>query len=175
MHKATWVSPNHTTENQIDHLCISRKFRRTLQDLRVMRGADASPDHHLLVGTLQLKVKQSVRPMVVRVKDINLLNDPCIAQQFFHENQEEKPSPLRYEGPWRPNRRELRKLKTVWTNTSEEVLGRKKQQNKACISNHSISKISQKRSKKENLNKARTRLQKERAHAEYTEANRDVT
>ena len=31
-----------------------------------------------------------------------------------------------------------------------------------------------KRSKKENLNRARTRLQKERAHAEYTEANKDV-
>ena len=26
--RATWVSPNYTTENQIDHLCISRKFRR---------------------------------------------------------------------------------------------------------------------------------------------------
>ena len=31
-----------------------------------------------------------------------------------------------------------------------------------------------KRSKKENINRARTRLQKERAHAEYTEANKDV-
>ena len=25
--KATWISPNHVTENQIDHICISRKFR----------------------------------------------------------------------------------------------------------------------------------------------------
>ena len=63
------------------------------------------------------------------------------------------------------------KLRRGWTNTSEEVLGRKKQQNKAWISNHTISKISQKRSKKENLNRAHTRLQKERAHAEYTETN----
>ena len=83
MHKATWVSPNHTTENQIDHLCISRKLRRTLLDVRVMRGAYASPDHRFLVGKLQLKLKRSVRPMANRVKyDIDLLNDPCIAQQF---------------------------------------------------------------------------------------------
>ena len=35
-------------------------------------------------------------------------------------------------------------------------------------------KIALKRKKKENLNKARTRLQKVRAHAEYVEANKDV-
>ena len=52
VHKATWVSPNYRTENQIDHLCISRKFRRTLLDVRVMRGADASSDHHLLASKL---------------------------------------------------------------------------------------------------------------------------
>ena len=39
IHKATWVSPSDTAENQINHLCISRKFRRTLLD---MRGTDTS-------------------------------------------------------------------------------------------------------------------------------------
>ena len=42
------------------------------------------------------------------------------------------------------------------------------------ISKHTISKVILKRSKKENLNRARARLQKERAHAQYTEANKDV-
>nr|KAG5706894.1 hypothetical protein BaRGS_021400 [Batillaria attramentaria] len=48
IHKATWRSPDHVTENQIDHICISRKFRRSWRDVRVMRGADVSSDHHLL-------------------------------------------------------------------------------------------------------------------------------
>ena len=79
IHKATWVSPNYTAENQIDHLCVSRNFRRTL----LMRGADASSDHHLLVGKLQLKLKRSGRYMASRVKyNINSLKDPFIAQQF---------------------------------------------------------------------------------------------
>ena len=61
IHKATWVSPNYTVENQIDHFCITRKFRRTLLDVRVTRGADASSDHHHLVGKVQLKLKRSGR------------------------------------------------------------------------------------------------------------------
>ena len=74
---------NYTAKNQIDHLCISRKFRRTLLDVRVVRGADASSDHHLLVGNLQLKLKQLGRYVASRVKyDINSLKDPFIAQQF---------------------------------------------------------------------------------------------
>ena len=42
IHKATWVSPDHVTENQIDHICIGKTFRRSLQDVRVKRGADAA-------------------------------------------------------------------------------------------------------------------------------------
>ncbi|CAH2246331.1 Hypothetical predicted protein [Pelobates cultripes] len=30
IHKNTWVSPDSVTENQIDHICISKKFRRSL-------------------------------------------------------------------------------------------------------------------------------------------------
>ncbi|XP_068731553.1 craniofacial development protein 2-like [Montipora capricornis] len=52
IHKATWVSPDHVTENQIDHFCITKKFRRSLKDVRVRRGADAASDHHLLTARL---------------------------------------------------------------------------------------------------------------------------
>jgi exonuclease III len=55
-HQATWTSPDMNTENQIDHICITRKFRRSLQDVRVRRGADAATDHHLVVAKLKLKL-----------------------------------------------------------------------------------------------------------------------
>ena len=66
------------------------------------------------------------------------------------------------------------KLKKVWKETSEETLGRRKQQNTAWMSCYTISKITLKRKKNEILKKARTRSQKVRAHAEYAEANKDV-
>lgn len=36
-HLATLVSPDKRTKNQIDHICIARRFRRSLQDVRVKR------------------------------------------------------------------------------------------------------------------------------------------
>ena len=56
-HKTTWVSPDGKTENQIDHLTIGRKWRRSLLDVRVRRGADAASDHHLVVAMLRTKLK----------------------------------------------------------------------------------------------------------------------
>ncbi|VDP24582.1 unnamed protein product [Schistosoma margrebowiei] len=38
IHKATWISPDHTTENQIDHICINKKFRRTMEDTSTSEG-----------------------------------------------------------------------------------------------------------------------------------------
>jgi len=58
IHKATWRSPDHRTENQIDHSCISRKFRRSWRDVRVRRGADVSSDHHLVVTAVRLRLKK---------------------------------------------------------------------------------------------------------------------
>ena len=33
--KATWISPDGVTENQIDHTLISQRWRTSLQDVRV--------------------------------------------------------------------------------------------------------------------------------------------
>ncbi|VDO90817.1 unnamed protein product [Schistosoma margrebowiei] len=58
MHKATWISPDHTTANQIDHICTNKKFRRTIEDVRTRREADIASDHHLVIANLKLKLKK---------------------------------------------------------------------------------------------------------------------
>ena len=57
IHEAMWLSPDQSTANQIDHFCISEKFRRSFQDVRVKRGADVASDHHLVIANLKLKLK----------------------------------------------------------------------------------------------------------------------
>ncbi|KAK3088276.1 hypothetical protein FSP39_016944 [Pinctada imbricata] len=54
IHKATWISPDHVTENQIDHICICKKFRRSLLDVRVKRGADVASDHQLVTAKMRI-------------------------------------------------------------------------------------------------------------------------
>ena len=38
--KITWCSPNGRDRNQIDHLLINGKWRRSLRDVKARRGAD---------------------------------------------------------------------------------------------------------------------------------------
>ncbi|VDP56290.1 unnamed protein product [Schistosoma margrebowiei] len=59
IHKATCISPDHTTENQIDRICINKKLRRTMEEVRTRRGADIASDHHLVVSNSKLKLNMN--------------------------------------------------------------------------------------------------------------------
>ncbi|VDP02853.1 unnamed protein product [Schistosoma mattheei] len=50
IHKAIWVSPDHTTENQTDHICINKILRSTIEDVGTRKRADIASDHHLPGG-----------------------------------------------------------------------------------------------------------------------------
>ena len=47
MHKATWISLNRRTKNQIDHRLINKRFRNSVKDTRVYRSADIRSDQRL--------------------------------------------------------------------------------------------------------------------------------
>ena len=51
VHKLTWVSPGGRDKNQIDHIAINGKWKRSLQDVRARRGADIGSDHHLVTAS----------------------------------------------------------------------------------------------------------------------------
>ena len=77
--KLTWISPNGRDKNQIDHIIINGKWRRSLQDVCVMRGADVASDHHLIVANIKLKLKKSSTHVNVKRKfDVGKLQDPKI-------------------------------------------------------------------------------------------------
>ena len=59
VHKATWVFPDLITKNQIDHVCIAKKFRRSLKDVQSKRGADVTSDHHLVGAKLKRKLRRN--------------------------------------------------------------------------------------------------------------------
>ncbi|XP_043064099.1 uncharacterized protein LOC122320089 [Drosophila ficusphila] len=59
IHKYTWTSPSGNTRNQIDHICISRKWRKSLLDVRNKRGASIDSDHELIIGELSIKLDRN--------------------------------------------------------------------------------------------------------------------
>ena len=176
IHKATWRSPNHVTENQIDHICISRKFRRSWQDVRVMRGADVSSDHHLLMTTVKLRLKRFTTANSTRTKyNVGLLRDKD-TQAAFQISLSNRFQPLQelIEDNETDIETQWEHCKKLWQDTCEEVLGKKKTQHKEWISADTIHKMETRRERKTVLNNSRTRAAKARAQEEYTAVDREV-
>ena len=137
IHTATWKSPDHITLNQIDHICISKKFRRSLLDVKVQRGADVNSDHFLLSSSVKLKLKQQQATRNPRIKyDISALQDQDRLNTFNLnlQNRFEALTPSEddtVEDSWD-------EIKTVFNEVSKETLGFKKNEQQPWISQNTI-------------------------------------
>jgi hypothetical protein len=69
-YKVTWVSPDkdNQVENQIDHICISWNWSKSLLDVCNNRGADIGSDHHMIMGILRIKAQEVTRKTTNRKK-----------------------------------------------------------------------------------------------------------
>ncbi|VDP42803.1 unnamed protein product [Schistosoma margrebowiei] len=177
IHKTTWTSPDHTTQNQIDHICINKTFRRTIEDVRTKRGADIASDHHLLVAKMKLKLKKhwtmgrtiSQKFNTAFLQDTNKLNKFKIVLnnkfQAFHDLLNGEGTTV--ESNWKG-------MKEAIISTCHEVLGHKKHHHKEWITVDTLDKIQERRNKKAAINTSRTRAEKAKAQAEYTVVNKQV-
>ena len=174
IHKATWLSPDGRTENQIDHFCISCKFRRSLKDVRVMRGADVASDHHLLLATIKLKLKnhrQQNKTSRVRFQ-VNLLEDSKTKKQFelSLKNRYEVLQDLEdtdIDHHWN-------KVKEIFEKTCNDELGPSTHRNKDWITTETLEKVQERREIKALVNNSKTRTEKLSAQQKYGVKNREV-
>ncbi|VDP28381.1 unnamed protein product [Schistosoma mattheei] len=174
IHKTTWTSPDRTTQNQIDHICINKKFRRTMEDVRTKRGADLASDHHLLVAKMKLKLKKhwttgqtmSKKFNIAFLRDTDKLNKFKIVLsnkfQTFHDL---------FNGEGTTMERNWKGIKEAIASTCHEVLGHKTHHHKECITVDTLDKIQERKNREAAIN---TTAEKAKAQAEYTEVNKQV-
>ena len=83
IHKGTWRSADSSSVNQIDHICISRRWISALQDVWVYRGADVATDHYLLVAKLKMKLKcRSKKGIASQTFDVTKLRQSDVRTAF---------------------------------------------------------------------------------------------
>ena len=175
IHKTTWMSPDCTTQNQIDHICINKKFRRSLLDTRAKRGADVGSDHHLLCSKIKMKLmsnwtikgnKNRFNTNTLKEQSTQDLFKITLSNKFqiLSEPQSEEMSAETY---WN-------EAKCILTSTCENVLGKRTQQHKQWITQDSINKINERKRLKHTLVNCKTRNSKANALTNYNEKAKEV-
>ncbi|VDP60244.1 unnamed protein product [Schistosoma mattheei] len=177
IHKSTWISPEHTTENQIDHICINKKFQRTMEGVRSRRGADIASDHHLVVAKLKLNLEKNwiTGQIALQRFNITFLRDTEKLTEFkmalnnkFQTLQDIlKEEETNMEDNWKG-------IKEALTSTCQEVLGLKKHHHKEWFSIETLGKIQGRKNEKKAINNNRIRAKKVQAQSEYIEPNKQV-
>ncbi|VDP85854.1 unnamed protein product [Schistosoma mattheei] len=90
----------------------------------------------------------------------------CVTFQALHDLLKEEETTMK--DNWK-------EIKEALTSTCQEILGCKKHHHKEWISIETLDKIKERKNKKTAFNNSRTRAEKVKAHAEYTEANKQVS
>ena len=109
------------TQNQIDHMMIRKEWRRSVEDTRVYRGADAASDHYLLIMKIKLKLHRNPNRVKTNARfDTQKLENEMFKSKFNVELRN-RFAVLEVEENIKEDCIQMEK---VYTETAEKVLGR---------------------------------------------------
>ena len=84
IHKATWLSPDQRTRNQIDHVLIDGRHSSSILDVLTIRGANMDSDHFLVAAKVRTRITSTKKsPASNRRKfAIDKLQSPQTSEAF---------------------------------------------------------------------------------------------
>ena len=173
IHKLTWKSPDCRTLNQIDHIIINGKWRRSLLDVRVYRGADVNSDHYLVSANIKLKLRSTPPTCKARKQlDMSNLKNPEAKNNFvltlrnrFASLSTDSDDP---NNSWN-------NIKQIYVQTATESLGfRGKKKNKEWLTDTTWMKIDERRALKQKVLNTKSPRLKEQAEHQYRLKDKEV-
>ena len=179
IHKLTWCSPNGRDKNQIDHLVINGTWRRSLQDVRVRRGADVGSDHHLVTATLKVKLRKNgpERPRQQQF-DMEKLRDPKAKNAFILKLKNKFQALADAENYTQTESAGIdtawKQVRSAYTQTSEPCLGRGRKRRKEWITTDTWKAIENRRTLKKKVLETKSERLEERCKQQYREADQTM-
>lgn len=86
IHKLKLESPNGTCRerNQIDHVMVNGRYRRSVCDAMVMRVADVNSDHNQVITKVNTKLCRNTKPSakIRKMYDVSRLKDNKVCRGF---------------------------------------------------------------------------------------------
>ncbi|XP_068716885.1 uncharacterized protein [Montipora capricornis] len=168
IHKLTWRSPNGRSLNQINHIIINGKWRRSLKNARVFRGADAASDHNLVVATVKLKLHKAMwqeqqRKQFDKIQKQFVLEVKNRFQVLAGSNQDDTP----VETKWN-------RIKNTFYEAAASTVGYKKKNNKQWLTPETWEKIEERKHIKIKMLNAKSPRLQEQAQQIYASKDREV-
>ena len=170
-HKATWVSPDGRTQNQIDHMMIRKEWRRSVEDTRVYRGADAASDHFLLIMKIKLKLHRNPDRAKTNARlDTHKLENEMFKSKFSVELRN-RFAALEVEENINEDCMQMEK---IYIETAEKVLGRVKKKNKQWLREETWKEIDQRQMIHDKIHCTKSERIKSKLRVEYKVKDREV-
>ena len=175
IHLHTWTSPNGQHHNQIDHVAVNGKFKRSVIDCRTYRGADVGSDHNLIIIKAKLKLHKAAGKVTTSTRyETCKLKTTEVKQQFmielrnrFSTLSEQTNDDSGIESRWN-------NFKEAYNDTSLAVLGYRRRKNQEWISEESWKRVEERRSLKNKIDGTKSERVKDKLRVLYSEKDKEV-
>lgn len=172
IHKATWVSPDKKTKNQIDHIMINGKYKKSITDTKVSRGADIASDHYMVISKVKLKLQRTDKKTKLERERFNTKR----LQQGVYKEKFQLQIRNRFQvlGESKDINDAWDNFKNSYLESAREVIGVIKTKTKEWMSEDTRKKVEQRREIKAKINSTKSEAVLNKLNAEYKKKDVDI-